>query len=134
MVHYPLLFDYWLSLWYTTFFYWTNGYLYGTLPFSIGALAISMLNNYLLLALWISLGYTTLSFCHTGHLYGTLLSSTDPLYISLPSPIGPLAICMVHYYLLLAHWISLGYTTLSYWFKHIYLNYQRTYMVTNIYI
>ena len=44
----------------------------------------------------------------TGYLYGTL-----------PSHFGPLAIYMVHNYLLLANWISLWYTTLSYWLLDI---------------
>ena len=112
-------------------FYWPTGYLLGTLRYPIGPLAISMVHYYILLVHWISLGYTTLPFWSTGYPYGTQSSligtlaiskvhyylqwPTGYLYRTLPSPIGPLVIPMIHYYLLLAHWISLWYTTLSYW-------------------
>ena len=143
MEHYPFLLVHLLSLWYTSIFYWptgylwvtlsspigtlvismvhyylllATGYLYGTLPFPIGPLAIPMLYFYLRLVRWIFLWYTTflqlahwLFFCYTaifnwptGYLYGTL-----------PSPIGPLAISMVHVPFLLAHWLSLWY--MGYW-------------------
>ena len=95
-----------------------TGYLYCTLSFLIGPLAIPMLHCYLLLALWIFLWYTpffllahwlslfyTAIFCWpTGYLYGTL-----------PFPIGPLAISMVHVTFLFGHWLSsLWYTSIFY--------------------
>ena len=130
MVLYPFLLVYWLSIWYTTLSYKPTGYLYDTQKSSTGPLDISMVHYYLLLAHWIYQGtlpspfgplisqrYTTPSYWPTGYHYGSLLSSTSPLDIS-----------MVHYYLLLAHWIYQGtlpspfgplisqrYTTPSYW-------------------
>ena len=115
MALYSSLLANWLSIWYTTMFYWSTGYLYGTLLSPIGPLAIpmvhyppllaiSMIHYYLILAHWLSLWYATLPYWPTGYLFGTLLSST-----------GPLDISMLHCYLLLIHWISLCYTTLFYW-------------------
>ena len=78
MVHCYLLLANWLSLWYTTIFFWPTGYLYGTQ----------------LLALWPSLGYSTIFYWPTGYLCGTLLSAIVPLAISmvhLPSSTGLLA-------------------------------------------
>ena len=122
LVCYPLLFVQWLYLWYTPIFYGptgypcgtlsslispliipmihcylllTTGYLYGTLSFPIGPLAIPMLHCYLLLTLRIFLWYT--SFLLLAHWLSlcTLLFSN-----------GQLDISMVHYPLLLAHWLS----------------------------
>ena len=140
MVHSHLLLTQWLSLWYTTLSYWPTGHLYGTLLSFTGPLDIStvqyplILVNWLsvwyttifylldislvhypfLLAHWISLWYTTIFYWPTGYPFGTLPSPIDPLVIS-TDHFWSLAICMVHYYLLLAHSISLWYTTLSYW-------------------
>ena len=71
--------------------------------FSIGPLAIPMLQCFFLLGNWISLWNTTLSYWHTGYLNDTR-----------SFPIGPLAISMVHFYLLLSYWLSIWYTSLSY--------------------
>ena len=98
------------------YFCWPNGYLYGTLPSPIGPLAISMVHFYLLLSYWLSIWYTTVSYLPTGYPYDTLKIywTTGYLYGTLPSPTGPLDITLVHFYLLLTHWISLRYTSLSY--------------------
>ena len=110
---------------------------YGTLPFSTDplavsvvhyylllsptcTLAVSMVHFYLLLAHWpfllytpifywptgpcMSLWYTTIFYWSTGYLFGTLPSSSCPLAIS-----------MIHHYLLLAHWLYLWYTTIYFW-------------------
>ena len=133
MVHNHHLLAHWLSLWYTTVFYWPNGPLCGRHPSSIDPLALPVVHYHLLLAHWpslceatifswpicpvlwyttfvllahwLSLWYTTISYLPIGCLYGTLLSST-----------GPLALHIVHNYLLLAHCphTSLWYTTISY--------------------
>ena len=126
MVHYPLVLAHWLSLWYTlwytlwyiTVFYWPTGYLNGTLPSLIGPLAISMEHYCIPMANWLTPWYTILPYWPNGYPYGKIVSSTGPLDISygmLLSPIGSLVIHLVHYYHLLANWISLWYTTLSYW-------------------
>ena len=85
MAHYPLLLTHWISQWYTTIFYWPRptGYSFVTLSSPIRPL----------LSLW----YTTIFYWPTAYPYGTRPSPPD--------------ISMVHYYLLLAHWISLLYTT-----------------------
>ena len=102
-----------------------------------------MLHCYLLLDQWIFLCYTAIFYWPTGYFYGTLpfyywytcypyvtlISSTGPLdmahyppllahWLSLwftSFPIGPLAVSMVHYCLLLDQWLSLLYTALFYW-------------------
>ena len=125
MVHYPFLLVHWLSLWYTTIFYWPTGYPNGTLPSLISPLAIhmkhyylllahwiskwyttsiSVVHYYLLLAHWISQWYTTLFYWPAVYLYGTLLTST-----------GPLDISMVYYLIMLAHWLSLWYPLKTNW-------------------
>ena len=87
--------------------YWPNGPLCGTHPSSIGPLALPVVYYHLLLAHWPSLcdatifswsscpvlWYTTFFYWPTGCLCGTLLSPTCPMAVS-----------MVHSYLLLAHW------------------------------
>ena len=88
--HYYLLLANWLSLWYITIFFLPTGYLYDTLPPSIGPLAISMVYY--------------LYFWPIGCLCGALLSS-----------IGQLANSMLFYHLLLANWLSLWYTTIFFW-------------------
>ena len=121
VVHCYLLFAHWPSLCYSTIFYWPTGSLYGTLPssnspvapscvtlpFSTGPLAVSMIHYYLLLANWLSLWYTTIFSWPTGYLYGTQLSSTGRL--TLPRVLYNLlqAFLMVHYHLLLVHWLNL---------------------------
>ena len=125
MLHCYLLLDLWIFLWYTPFFQlahclslcytaifcWPTGYLYGTLPSPIGPLAISMVHVPFLLGHWISLWYTSIFYCPTGYPYGTLPSSISQLAILLIHYkfTGPLDISMVHYPLLLTHWISLWY-------------------------
>ena len=79
MVHYYLLLTNWLSLWYTTIFFWSTGYLYGTQLASTGPLALTRVLDYLLLAHWLSLWYSAVCYCPTGYLYGTLPSSTSLL-------------------------------------------------------
>ena len=92
MVHYPLMLTHWLSLWYTLISYWPTAPTNCTQLSSTGPLA------------------PTCALVHyyrhwpTGYLCGTLPSSSCPLAIS-----------MVHFYLLLAHWLSLWYTTIFYW-------------------
>ena len=117
VVHTYLLLALWLSLWYTTIFYWPTGtpYVrllsspgpvaqsYGTLPFSTGPLAVSVVHYYILLAHWLSLWYTLIFLWPTGPSYCTQLSSTSPL---------PPHVSVVHYYLLLTHWLSLWYITI----------------------
>ena len=90
MVYSPLKLTHWLSVMYTLVFYWPTGYLYGTLLCPIVPM----------LSLW----YTSIFYWPTGYLYGTLppLLAHLIFYGTLHSPIGPLAIPMVHYYLLLA--------------------------------
>ena len=92
MVHNHHLLTHWLSLWYTTVFYWPNDPLCGTHPSSIGPLALPVFYR------------------PTGSPYVRLLSSPGPVaqsYGTLPFSTGPLAVSVVHYYLLLAHWLSL---------------------------
>ena len=117
VVHTHLLLVLWLSLWYTTIFYWPTGppYVrllsspgpvaqsYGTLLFSTAPLAVSVVRYYLLLAHWLSLWYTLIFLWPTGPSFCTQLSSTGPL---------PPHVSVVHYYLLLAHWLSLWYITI----------------------
>ena len=117
VVHTHLLLALWLSLWYTTIFYWPTGppYVrllsspgpvaqsYGTLTFSTGPLAVSVVHYYLLLAHWLSLWYTLIFLWPTGPSYCTQLSSSSPL---------PPHVSVVHYYLLLTHWLSLWYITI----------------------
>ena len=144
MVHNHLLLTHWLSLWYTTVFYWPNGHLCGTHPSSIGPLALPVVHYHLLVTHWPSLcdatifswpscpvlWYTTFStgplavsvvhyclYLPIGCLYGTLLSSTGPLalpivhnYLLLTHL--PPHVSVVHYYLLLAHWLFLWYITI----------------------
>ena len=116
MLHCYFLLANWIILWNTTLFYWPTGYLNGTRSFPIGPLAISMIHFYLLLSYWLSIWYTTLSYQPTGYPFDTLQIywTTGYLYGTLPSPTDPLDITMVHYYLLLTHWIFQRYTTLSY--------------------
>ena len=76
---------------------------YGTLPFSTGPLAVSVIHYYLLLAHWLSLWYTLIFLWPTGPSFCTQLSPTYPL---------PPHVSVVHYYLLLAHWLSLCYITI----------------------
>ena len=77
-----------------------------------------MVHYHLLVTHWISIWYTILSYWPTGYIYDTLPSPFGLLVISMvyyPSLTGPLDITLVYHYLLLTHWISLWYTTLSYW-------------------
>ena len=122
VVHTHLLLTLWLSLWYTTIFYWPTGplaismvhdnlvlptgYLYDTLLPSTGPLAISMVHYHLLLAHWLSLWCTAIFYWPTGPLYANLQSSIGPLaspgpvapsYVTLPFSTGPLVVSMVHY-------------------------------------
>ena len=97
MVHNHHLLTHWLSLWYTTVFYWPNGPLCGTHPSSIGPLALPVVHYHLLLAHWPSLceatifswpscpvlWYTPFFYWPTGCLCGTLLSPTCPLAVSM---------------------------------------------------
>ena len=101
IVHYCLLMANWVSLWYTTIFYWPTGYLYGAQTSSTGPLALPRVLYNLLLAHWLPLWYTTIFYCPTGYLYGTLASPTDPLDIP-----------MVYYPLQLAHLLSLWNITI----------------------
>ena len=90
MVHFYLLLVACLYHWYTTTFYWLTVYLYVTLLPCSGSLAIPSVLYYLLLVI----AYTS----------GTLLPST-----------GLLPIPMILYYHMLAHCLSLWYTTTFYW-------------------
>ena len=86
--------------------------------FSIGPLSVSMVHYHLQMAIWLSLWYTAIFFWPTGPPYGKLPSSTPPLAIPMVLPVsstGTLAISMVQYHLLLAHWLSLWCTTIFYW-------------------
>ena len=133
MVHYHFLLAHWLSLRYTSIFYWSTGPPCDTLPTSTGSMTLPMVHVLLLLANWLSLWYTYTFFWPTGCSYGIyyvwylLLAHwlslwytnnfywpTGYLYGTLLSPIGPLVISMEHFYLLLTLRISLLYTTLSY--------------------
>ena len=139
LVHTNLLLAHWLSLWYTTIFYWHTGPPHGTLlsspdPFAhsyghynfywatgclcgkllspTGPLAVFMVHYHLLLAHWPSLLYTTILYWPTepnASLRYTAIFywPTGYLYGTLPSSSCALAISMVHYYHLLAHWLSL---------------------------
>ena len=118
VVHTHLLFVLWLSLWYTTIFYrpTCSPYVrllsspgpvaqsYGTLPFSTGPLAVSVVHYYLLLAHWLYLW--------------SFLSSSGPLALHIVHNYLLLAHCphisVVHNYLLLAHWLSPWYITIFY--------------------
>ena len=132
MVHHDLQLAIWLSLRYTNIFYSPTGhpygtpsifyrhigYLYDTLPSTTCLLAVPEVHYYLLLAQWPSLCYSTIFYWPTGSIYGTLPSSPSPVapsHVTLPFSTGPLAVSMVHYYLLLANWLSLWYTTIIYW-------------------
>ena len=136
-VHYCLLLAKWPSLWYTPIFYWPTVSPCGTLPSSTGPLALPMWRYYLLLAqlpspmvhyylFLLALWYTTISYLPIGCLYGTLLSSSGPLalpivhnylllahwpthvsVVQLLSSTGPLTISVVHNHIFLAHWLSL---------------------------
>ena len=110
------LLAHWLSLCYTAIFCWQTGYLYGTLPSPIGPLAISMVHVPFLLGHWLSLWYTSIFYCPTGYQYGTIPSPIRKLAIPMIHYIltGPPDISMVHYPLLLTHWISLWYTIIFY--------------------
>ena len=126
MVHYYLLLAHWLSLCYSAIFYWPTGSLCGILPSSpspvapsyvtqpyfTGPLAVSMVHYFLLLANYLPLWYTAIFYCPTGYLYGTQLSSTGQLALPRVLNYLLLAISMVHYYILLSHWLSLWYTTI----------------------
>ena len=131
MVHYYLLL--------------ANDPLYDTHPSSIGPLTlpvvhyhlllaqlpIPMVHYHFLLAHWLSPRYTPISYWPIGCFYGTLLSSTGPLALpivhnyllqtptclcgTLLSSTGPLAFFIVHYHLLLALWLPLWYITTFYW-------------------
>ena len=98
------------------FFCWATGYLYGTLSSPIGPLAISKVHVPFLLGHWLSLWYTTIFYRPTCYPYGTLPSPISQLTIPMIHYkfTGPLGISMVHYPLLLAHWISLWYTIIFY--------------------
>ena len=134
MVHYLFLLAHWLPLWYTLIFYWPTGPSYYTHLSSTGPLAlpiihiylllahwpphVSAVHYYLLLAHWLSLWYTTIFYWPTGPPYVTLQSSPGPVALSygtLPVSTGPLAVSVVHSYLLLVHWPFLLYTTIFYW-------------------
>ena len=120
-------------------FYWPTGCLFGTLPFSVGPVAVPMVST-IYGTLPSSIGSLALSMVHT------LITSTSPLAISMVHYYillanwlsivhyhlllaqwlslwyntiftGPLAISTVLYYLLLAHWPCLWYTTIFYWFN-----------------
>ena len=111
MVHYYLLLSHWLSLWYTTIFYWSTGFIYDTLLYI-------MTHYYLLLPNWPFLCYSTISYWPTGSLCGALPSSPGPVapsYVTLQFYTGPLAISLIHYNLLLSHWLSLWNTTIYFW-------------------
>ena len=95
-------------------FYRLTVYFLGTLLYSIGPLSVSMVHYHLQLANWLSIWYTSIFFWPTGPPYDTLSSSTCPLAIPMVPP-GTLAISMVHYHLLLAHWLSLWCTNIFYW-------------------
>ena len=99
MVHYPFLLVHWLSLWYSTIFYWPTGYPNGTLPSPISPLAIPMIHYCLLLAHWISKWYTT-------------SISLEHYYLLLAHWIS-------QWYTTLFYWlaccVSLWYTTFFYW-------------------
>ena len=102
MVIYLFLLAHWLSLLYTTISY---------LP--IGCLE----HSYLLLAHWPFLLYTPIFLFPTGphmSLWYTAIfyRPTDYLFGTLPSSSCLLAVSMIHYYLLVAHWLSLWYTTI----------------------
>ena len=104
MVHNRLLLTHWLYLWSTTIFYWPNGPLCGT--------------HYLMLVQWLSLWYTTIFYWPTGTPYGTLLSFPGQVahsYGTLSFSSSSLAVSVVHYYLLLAHCLFLWYTLIFYW-------------------
>ena len=113
MAHYHLLLTHWISQWYTTIFYW---------PRPTGYPSTSPIRP--LLSLW----YTTIFYWPTAYPYGTRPSPPDismvhyylllAHWISLlytTSPIGSLAFLMVHYTILLANLLSIWYTTIFYW-------------------
>ena len=107
MVHNHLL-THWLSLWYTTVFYWPNDPLCGTHSSSICPMALPVIHYHLLQVHWLSLceatifswpscpvlWYTTFFYWPAGCLLGTLLSPTCPLAVSMVTliflwPTGP---------------------------------------------
>ena len=101
-----LLLAYLISLWYSTIFYWSTGYPFGTLlcsywltgyPYdtllsSASPLAVNMVLYDHLLAHPLFLLYSTIFYWHIGYLYDITLSFSDPH-----------AIPLVLFYLLLAH-------------------------------
>ena len=94
----------WLSLLYTTIFYWPTVYLYGTLSSSTGQLALPMVNCSLLMAHWLSLWYTTIFNWLTGwSLLYTAISYWLTIYLY-----GKLLF-------LLAHWLSLYWPSGYFW-------------------
>ena len=113
-----LLKAHWLSLWYTTIYFWPIGCPCGAILSSFGPLALSMLLYYDLLTNWLSLWYATIFYWPSGpFLCNTIIFywPTCCFYGTLPSSTGQLAVSLVHYHLLLAHWISLWNTTIFYW-------------------
>ena len=117
MVHYYLLLSHWLSIWYTTIFYWPTGFIYDTLLYILT-------HYYLLLANWPTPCYSTIFYWPFGSFYGTLPSSPGPVApsnVTLPFATGPLAISMVLYNFLLSHWLSLWHTTIFYWLTGYFL-------------
>ena len=92
-------------------------------------MTLSVVHTHLLLVLWLSLWYTCIFYWPTGPPYVRLLSSPGPVaqsYGTLPFSTAPVAVSVVHYYLLLAHWLSLWYTLIFLWptgphFVHIYM-------------
>ena len=112
MAHYYLLLAHWPILWYTTIL--------------SGPLAVPMVHYYLLRILSF---YTTIFYWLTCCLYGhyNFYWFTGPPSGTFLSSIGPLPISIVYYHLLLAHWLSLWYTTifllaqwLSLWYTTVF--------------
>ena len=118
-----------LYLRYSTIFYWVHAFTYGSLPPSTGSLPIPMVLYYLLLSHCPSLLYSTFFYWFPAYTYGIYYLLLDPyLYLwyssifywlpvytygtLLPST-AFLPIPMVLYYLLLAHCLSLCYSTTS---------------------
>ena len=116
-----------LYLWYSITFYWPPADLYGTLLTPAGSLhstlvlfhrllATAFTNETLLslLAPCLSLWYSIIFYWPTAYHYGTLLLSSGPLPTLLSST-GSMPITMVLYYLHLAHFLCLCYSTIFYW-------------------